>query len=270
MKKGNGTIKVNNEEMGIQEYLKAAELASELGDAVDRYHTKDLYERTKTAILPDMFENEEDYNYFMNQIKEFFNAYEGMLQETRMNLSSGKQQGKTMQVIKDLRTKFPKQFDAFVLLHVFIEKDTPYVTNACLSFLGGKSVYFEKFMQDSNGYKYIELISTDEMDINFLRKEPQKREGLNLFLRKLSREENEVFSQIEIVSGLEYLSPQDVVLCAKSSKYAGALFYNLASYIDIVRESDKGQTEQSLITLTKAILPYVNINKLRMVIICKA
>lgn len=274
MKKGNSNGKFNRKEAEIAEYLAFAEFVSELGDAIDRYYPEDLVARTKTAILPHMFDDIEDYNYFMEQIENFFQAYTRMLAESRMpsNMrgSIGNSQEITLEIIKDLDKKFPNQLASFVLLHVLIERKTPYIIEACLKYLKGKNAYVERLTQDEYGYKYIEIASTDEMSIEFLNKEYHERDDIGDGLRKLTKDELDFLTRIETISGMEFLSPQDFVYAAKDSKYAGALFFNMASYNEFAENKAFTETENSIITLIKSNIQYLNLNKLKMLMLCRA
>ena len=273
MEKENSNNKLNKRQMEIAAMLSNLELLSELGDAIDRYYPQDLIARTKTAIFPHMFNSREDYEYFMGQIENFFFEYEKMLAESRRNLNrlkgTTKSQEKTLEIIKDLDEKYPSQFASFVLLHVFIESDTPYIIEACLKYLKGKNAYVERLTQDEFGYKYIEIASTDELDASFLRKGVRERDNFRGVLRTLTKEEEEFLTRIETISGIEFLSPQDLVFAAKNPKYASALFFNMASYIDFSNGKISSETESSIYTLAKTILPYVNINKLKLLMFCR-
>lgn len=267
--------KVDKKQAELERYLEFAELVSELGDAVDRYYPEDLALRTRTIITPLMFKNESDYKYFISRIDEFFREYAIMLQESKISRMTGKgiggdSQQKTLNIINDLSQKYPEQLNSFVLSHVSIERDTPYVISACLRFLKNKNAYTERFTQDENGYKYIEISSTEELGFDFLSKEYHERDDIGDGLRKLTKDEYDFLTRTETVSAIEFLAPQDFVYCAKSPKYAGALFYNLASYNDFAHGKDYTETQNSIITLIKSNIQYLNLSKLKMLMLCRA
>lgn len=262
------------DELEKNKYLELAELVSELGDAVGRYYPEDLIARARTIITPLMFENESDYKYFISKIDEFFQEYSIMLQESKFaritgNMVNGSSQQKTLNIIEDLIQKYPEQFNSFVLAHVSIERDAPYIINASMRFLKGKKAYVERFTQDENGYKYIEISSTDEMDVDFLSQDYYKRNDIGDGLRRLSKEELSFINKVETLSALEILAAQDFIYCAKNPRYASALFYNLASYQDFATDKTGSETEKSIVTLMKSNIQYLNLTKLKMIMLCR-
>ena len=54
----------------LSKQIALVNLIGELGDAIDRYYVPDLFRRYKNAILPDLFENGSDYEFFNNLSKD--------------------------------------------------------------------------------------------------------------------------------------------------------------------------------------------------------
>lgn len=266
--------KIDAKQSELAKQIGFAELVSELGDAVDRYYPEALFLRAKTIITPFMFENKEDYEYFISKLEEFFQSFHLLLgnnikTKTTNNMSSDVNHYKTLGIIRDLIEKFPEQFSKFVLSHVFIERGSPYIIKACLDFLKDKNVYVEILTQDLNGYKYTEIVSTDELDADFLRKQPSARRDIGDRLRNLTKEEYEFLTSATIMSAIDFLEPQDFAYCAKKPQYAGALYYNLNSYFNYITKKNPEEIDDSVLTLVKSNFQYLNLNKLKILMVSR-
>lgn len=256
---------------GIKEYMGFIEVISELGDAIVRYYPEDILERFKTGITPFCFESIEDYNDFISQLAEFIKYYEIMLSENPIGKKnkSGSQK-RTFQIMREIKAKYPKQFDQLLLLHVLIENNSPYIIEACLKSLKGKNVYVERYSQDNDGCKYIEIASTEELEYGFLEKEPQKRGEYEIGLRKFTKEEVDFFSDIKAISAIEFLTPADFVYCAKRPEYSDALFFNLFSYLEFAKNKNSNETVNSLVGLVYRNIQFLNISKLKTLLLYRA
>ena len=248
-----------------------AELIAELGDSIVRYHTSDVLERFKTGITPFCFDKIEDYNYFISQLSDFFKYYENMIFENRIaQTNKTNSHKKALEIMRDLESKYPKQFDQLFLLHILFESDSPCIINASLKFLQGKKVYIERYTQDNYGYKYIEIAATDELDSVFLKKEPEQRGEYEIGLRKFTREEMDFLSSIRTISTIEYLSPADLVYCAKKPEYVDSLFFNMFNYLQFAKDKTSEETLNSLILLAYRNLQFVNISRLKTLLLYRA
>lgn len=262
----------------LSKQIALVNLIGELGDAIDRYYVPDLFRRYKNAILPDLFENESDYEFFINGLHDFLITYQKILKTSRLNkdyaskrdVAINKEHDKINNIISELMKRFPNQFDKWVLLHVFLENGHTGILSESTKFLRGKKVYLEYLTQDSQGYRYIDILSTDEYREDFVMTANDSSRTVPKKMREYSQAELEFLTNIKYISAIELLSPQDFVYCAKNSRYAEALFFNLLSYIEFSKGKKSDETINSLVTLISASIQYLDLNKLKTMILYRS